>query len=69
MFIFYPHKTQSKDNISMETLFIVLTKESQQKCVFYHADVGEKKKKALKNVNEAWSDYKFVITNSVITDE
>jgi len=67
VFIFYPHKNQSGFNISMETLFNMLTKESGQKGVFYHADVGEKTKKGLKNVNEAWSDYKFVLTNSVIT--
>jgi hypothetical protein len=67
VFIFYPHKTQSSREISMETLFNMITKETGQKGVFYHADVGEKRKKGLKNVNKEWSDYKFIITNSVIT--
>ena len=66
-FIFYPYKQASNDIIGMETLFNMITKESGQKGVFYHADVSEKTKKGLKNVNESWSDYKFVLTNSIIT--
>ena len=66
-FIFYPYKQASNDIIGMETLFNMITKESGKKGVFYHADVSEKTKKGLKNINESWSDYKFVLTNSIIT--
>jgi hypothetical protein len=67
IFVFYPHKTQSKEAISMETLSSILTAESKQKGTFYHADVDEKRKSGLKNVNESWKEAKFIITNSVIT--
>ena len=62
VFIFYPHKMRAGINMSMETLFDMITKETREKGLFYHADVGEKTKKGLKNINEAWSDYKFIIT-------
>jgi hypothetical protein len=67
VFIFYPYKTQAGNNHSMETLFNMIIAQTGQKGVFYHADIGETTKKGLKNVNDAWSEYKFIITNSVIT--
>lgn len=70
LFIFYPYKNQSKmyeNVISMDNLYKMLTEKTGTEGIFYNADIDDKIKVGLKNVNTAWGDKKFIITNSIIT--
>ena len=70
LFIFYPMKKKSKTNadaVAMRTLFDMISEKTGKKGIYYNADVDEDKKKGLKNVNEAWGDNQFIITNTMIT--
>lgn len=70
LFIFYPYKNQSvKHNeiVSMHSLHNMLQTETGAKGIYYNADIDEKIKFGLKNVNEEWSKFDFVITNAIIT--
>jgi len=70
-FIFYPYKKQTSvkglEIPSMEQLYNVLTESTGKKGIFYNADVDDKTKKELKDVNTSWSGNNFVITNNIIT--
>jgi len=61
VFIFYPYK---KD---MPQIHAVLEKATKKKGIYYNADIDDDIKDTLKCVNEVWSQYDFVITNSCIT--
>lgn len=71
LFIFYPYKKQTSvkglEIPSMEQLYQVLTEQTGKKGIFYNADVDDKTKKELKDVNTSWADKSFVITNNIIT--
>lgn len=70
LFIFYPYKNQSKmyeNVISMQGLHDLLVSKTGKEGIFYNADIDEKIKVGLKNVNNAWSNKSFIITNSIIT--
>jgi hypothetical protein len=70
LFIFYPYKNQSRmyeNVISMENLYKMLTEKTNTEGIFYNADIDDKIKVGLKNVNSAWGNKKFIITNSIIT--
>lgn len=71
LFIFYPYKHASgKDKaiVSMESFANTLRHVGEgKKVVMYNADVDEKVKAGLRNVNESWGDVDVVITNSTIT--
>lgn len=70
LFIFYPFKHRNKmvdEAVSMIELHTLLTEQTQQKGLYYNADIDETAKLGLRNVNEAWSEVAFVITNSMIT--
>jgi hypothetical protein len=41
--------------------------ETGKKGVFYNADVNDKIKNELQNVNESWSGRDFVLTNNILT--
>ena len=67
VFIFYPFKDGTSKNISMEELKQTIEKATNKTGVSYNADTDDKILKELKDVNEHWKDYNFVITNSKIT--
>lgn len=67
LFIFFPYKNQSRDYPSMEGLFNMLQTESKTKGIYYNADVDDKIKDGIKDVNQSWGDKKFVISNNMIT--
>jgi hypothetical protein len=70
LFIFYPYKNQSKmyeNVISMKGLYDLLVASTGKQGIFYNADIDEKIKVGLKNVNNAWANKSFIITNSIIT--
>lgn len=68
-FIFYPYKNASKNGniISMEGLSILIEKETGKSGVYYNADVDDKIKGGLKDVNKSWKTFDFIITNNIIT--
>lgn len=61
IFMFYPYKKDMKE------LAKTIEKASGKKCIYYNADVDDKIKKTLCNVNKTWSDCDCVITNTCIT--
>lgn len=70
LFIFYPMKKKSNSNaeaIAMRSLYDMIVDQTGKKGVFYNADIDEEIKQGLKNVNEAWGDNNFIITNTMIT--
>jgi hypothetical protein len=67
VFIFYPYKNKSGRFASMEQLADTIEKCSGCKGIFYNADVDDKIKIGLKNVNESWGEASFIITNNIIT--
>jgi hypothetical protein len=66
-FIFYPYLRANKDLPSMEELKAVIEKETNKNGVCYNSQIDDSVLKGLKNVNESWSSYDFVITNTKIT--
>lgn len=67
VFIYYPYKRDTSNAMSMERVYGILKEQTGASGVFYNADVGDKTKKELKDVNTSWADRKFVITNNIIT--
>lgn len=67
LFIFYPYKNFSGKYHSMEQIYNTIQLATNKKGVFYNADVDDKVKVGLKDVNASWEDKDFVITNNIIT--
>jgi len=73
LFIFYPYKKESTLRIeescviSMEMLYNLITEQTGTAGIYYNADIDEPIKMGLRDVNTAWADKSFIITNSVIT--
>lgn len=68
IFIFYPYKRDCGDCIfSMEKVYNMICEQTGRKGIFYNADVGDKTKAGLKDVNSAWANKSFVLTNNIIT--
>lgn len=67
LFIFYPFKKHNCNVSSMEEIFNMIKDQTGRKGEMYNADVDDKKKKQLKNVNESWLDLDFIITNNILT--
>jgi hypothetical protein len=72
LFIFYPYKnatynTKSGNISSMEQIYGLITTATGKEGIFYNADVDDKVKKGLKDVNTSWENMDFVITNNIIT--
>lgn len=66
-FIFYPYKKSTYYNQSMEMFHDMLQKETGKKGIFYNADIDDKIKGGLKDVNKSWAKFDFVITNNIVT--
>lgn len=66
LFIFYPYKNSGLFN-SMEQIYSLLCAETGKKGIFYNADVDDKVKAGLKDVNGSWGECDFIITNNIIT--
>lgn len=67
VFIFYPYKKPGANRLSMEQLAKDLIKQTEKKGQFYNADQDDEIKAELADVNSAWRDLDFVITNNIIT--
>lgn len=69
VFVFYPYKLSSCNGAihSMEQIANMLKDETGKNGVFYNADVDDRQKVGLKNVNDSWAGVDFVITNNIIT--
>lgn len=67
LFIFYPYKKDTRDYRSMEAVYKTICKSSGKQGAFYNADVDDKKKKDIKDVNASWKNLSFVMTNNIIT--
>lgn len=67
IFIFYPYKKDYDGIFSMERLYKTIQKETGAEGIFYNADIDDKIKEGLKDVNTSWGNKQFVITNNIIT--
>lgn len=67
LFIFYPYKKHSGIYSSMETIYNMIKNETGCEGEMYNADVDDKTKKQLKDVNSNWKDLQFIITNNILT--
>jgi len=67
LFIFYPYKKQYDGICSMQQIYDLLIRQTNKKGIFYNADVDDKTKKGLKDVNTTWTQFDFIITNNIIT--
>lgn len=67
LFIFYPYKLQSSHFFSMEQIYNSIVSATGKQGIFYNADVDDKIKTGLKDVNNSWEGKDFIITNNIIT--
>jgi len=67
VFIFYPYKKDYNGIYSMERLYRTINQETGAAGIFYNADVDDKIKAGLKDVNTSWGNKQFVVTNNIIT--
>lgn len=66
LIIFYPYKVLNKNYPSMESFTKTLASLTNKKGIFHNADQSEKINSKLKNVNENWIQYDFVVSNNKI---
>ena len=67
LFIYYPYKKQNNNFLSMEQLSNLLNLSTGKEGIFYNADIDDKVKGELKNVNKNWKKYDYVMTNNIVT--
>jgi hypothetical protein len=67
LFIFYPFCKGNKTNMGSDDFVRVLEKYSGKKGIGHNGDSGDDVKNKLKDVNNTWSKYDFVVSNNVIT--
>jgi hypothetical protein len=67
VFIFYPFKHGTKNLPSMADLCTKLSLDTNTCGKFYNADVDDTHKLGLRDVDNAWSACRFIVTNQVIT--
>jgi hypothetical protein len=67
IFIFYPYKKECKLYSSMEQVFKMIEEQTGKTGIYYNADIDDKRKEELKNVNDSWKGRDFVITNNILT--
>jgi hypothetical protein len=67
VFVFYPYKGQSATHLSMEQVQRIIVSKTNCKTEIYNADVDDKIKDGLKDVNSTWNTLDCVICNGVIT--
>ena len=65
--IFYPYKNGCKNYQSMEAVYSVIKQLTGKDGIYYNADVDDKIKNGLRDVNKSWEDKTFIITNNIIT--
>jgi hypothetical protein len=65
--IFYPYKAAGDKHLSMEQVQKIIVEKTKCKTQIYNADVDDKIKDGLKDVNAAWGALDCVIFNGVIT--
>jgi len=67
VFIFYPYKNGNSTVKSMTEVFNAIEIATGKKGEMYNADVGDKTKAGLKNVNQSWGQKDFIIVNNIVT--
>ena len=69
LFIFYPYlnMSQSRARPSMSQFKDILETQTNTKSIMYNSQVGDDVVKTLFDVNNAWRDHDFVLTNTKIT--
>ena len=67
VFIFYPYKHGANTHVSMLDFHATIERETGKKGTCYNADIDDSKKQELRDVNLAWADKSFIITNNIIT--
>ena len=67
LFIFYPFCKGNKTNMGSDDFVRVLEKYSGKKGMGHNGDSVDDVKNKLKDVNNTWSKYDFVVSISVIT--
>jgi len=67
LFIFYPYNNGNNQAESMEGLKTMIEEQTNKKGISYNADVDDINIKNLDDVENAWANIDFVITNSKIT--
>jgi len=65
--IFYPYKNGTKGYESMQAVYNVINELTGKDGIYYNADVDDKIKNGLRDVNTSWKDKSFIITNNIIT--
>lgn len=67
VFVFYPYKGASMTHLSMEQVQHAIVAKTNCRTQIYNADVDDKIKDGLKDVNSSWNELDCVICNGVIT--
>lgn len=67
LMIFYPYCRGNKNNLGMVALQNYIEENTGKKGVSHNSETDDKIKQSLKDVNLAWTNYDFVISNNVIT--
>lgn len=67
VFVFYPYKGASATHLSMEQVQHAIVAKTNCRTQIYNADVDDKIKDGLKDVNSSWNELDCVICNGVIT--
>ena len=67
LLIFYPYCRGNNKNQSMDSLKELLSSHTGKKGVCHNSMTSDKVKRKLKDVNNEWVNYDFVISNNVIT--
>jgi len=67
VFIFYPYKKNNGVVKSMLEIFNTIEIATGKKGEMYNADIGDKTKAGLKNVNKSWGEKDFIIVNNIVT--
>ncbi len=67
LLIFYPYCRGNTTNQSMDSLRELLTTHTKKQGICHNSMTSDKVKQKLKDVNNQWTQYDFVISNNVIT--
>ena len=67
LLIFYPYCRGNNKNQSMDSLRELITKHTEKEGICHNSMTSDKVKRKLKDVNNQWVKYDFVISNNVIT--
>ena len=67
LLIFYPYCKGNTRNQSMDSLKELLEKHTKTTGICHNSMTSDKVKRKLKDVNNEWTNYDFVISNNVIT--